>query len=116
MNAVSSQTFPKYLRLQNTLDFKRIFAHGYRENLEFIKIISLENSFEFPRLGIVAGKKNLPKAVLRTKFKRVLREIFRKNKHNMENKDYIAISTKKIKDVGSSYSGKDFESFIKGIH
>ena len=116
MNEVSSQTFPKYLRIKNTLDFKRIFAHGNRANLQSIRVISLENSFQFPRLGIVVSKKNLPKAVLRTKFKRVLREIFRKNKHKLDNKDYLLISTKKIKDIGNSYNGMDFERFIEGIH
>ena len=116
MNAVSSHTFPKYLRITNTLDFKRLFAHGNRANLEFVRVISLENSFEFPRLGIVVSKKNLSKAVLRTKFKRVVREIFRRYKHDLEKKDYLVISTKKIKDIGNSYCGKDFEGFINGTH
>jgi ribonuclease P protein component len=116
MNVISSQTFPKYLTIRSTLDFKRVFAHGKKTNLEFVRVISLENSLGFTRIGIVVNKKELPKAVLRTRFKRVIREIFRKYKHNLGPKDYIVISTNKIKDLGSSYSGKDFERFIKGIH
>lgn len=116
MNVISSQTFPKYLKVRNTLDFKRIFADGRRSNLEFITVISLDNSFGFPRLGIVVNKKSFPKAVCRTKFKRVMREIFRKNKQDLELKDYLVISTKKIKHIGNSYKGQDFERFVKGIH
>lgn len=116
MNLISSQTFPKYLRIRNTSDFSRVFVSGKRSNLEQIRLISLENNVEFARLGIVVNKKNLPKAVLRNKFKRVIREVFRNNKDKMGSKDYLVICKSKINKAGSTYKGEDFKRFINGNH
>ncbi|NIS10116.1 MAG: ribonuclease P protein component [Candidatus Dadabacteria bacterium] len=116
MKVVSSETFPKHLRIHNTLDFKRLFAHGSRNNLESVRVITLDNNLGYPRLGIVASKKNLPKAVMRSKFKRAIREIFRKNKECLESKDYLVINLKKINDKEYLYRAREFERYIKNIH
>ena len=116
MRVVSSETFPKRLRLHNTLDFKRLFVQGSRSNLESLRIISIDNNLGHPRLGIVASKKNLPKAVMRSKFKRAVREVFRKNKECLESKDYLVINLKKINDKEYLYRAREFERYIKKIH
>lgn len=116
MKAVSSETFPKHLRIHNTLDFKRLFAHGSRSNLESVSVITLDNNLGYPRLGIVASKKNLPKSVMRSKFKRAVREVFRKNKEYLDSKDYLVINLRKASDKGRLYKARDFEGYIKSIH
>ncbi|NIP39244.1 MAG: ribonuclease P protein component [Candidatus Dadabacteria bacterium] len=114
MRTVSSETFPKYLRIRSPLDFKRLFACGSRSNLEFVRVISLDNNLGYPRLGIVASKRNLPKAVMRSKFKRAIREVFRKHKEYLGNKDYLVINLRKTNDKGQVYRARDFENYIKG--
>ncbi len=116
MKGDSSETFPKYLRIKNTLDFKRLYAHGRRNNLEFVRVISLDNKLGHPRLGIVAGRKNLPKACARSRFKRAIKEVFRRNKKHLENKDYLVVNIKNIDYTGKYYRAEDFEKYIKDIH
>ncbi len=116
MKVVSSQSFPKQLRIKSTLDFKRVFSLGSRSNLGSIRLISLENSLGFARLGLVAGKKYLPKAVMRARFKRVIRELFRKNKQYLGSRDYIVVCSKDMATDIWTYDARELEQYIKGVH
>lgn len=53
---------------------------------------------------------------MRSKFKRAVREVFRKNKEYLDSKDYLVINLRKASDKGRLYKARDFEGYIKSIH
>lgn len=68
-------------RLLRAKGFDHVIRAENVANLNF-KIFFAPNSDEHARLGIVASKKTLPRAVDRNRFKRMVREVFRQ--HNIK--------------------------------
>ena len=60
-------------------DFQRVYERGTRVHGRFSTLFVLPNSLPIGRLGIAATKK-LGSAVRRNRAKRLIREVFRRNK------------------------------------
>jgi len=73
------QSFPKAFRLLKREEFKRVYSGGKRVVGRYVLIHALPNSLGHPRLGITVTKKS-GKAVVRNRWKRLIREAFRRNK------------------------------------
>lgn len=58
---------------------------------EYFKIFFMCNSWGNARLGIIAGKKILPRAVDRNRAKRIIRETFRQHDINIRKLDVIVM-------------------------
>lgn len=84
--------FTKNSRLLKPADFKAVFdapikkIHGDR-CIVFVK----KNQQDAPRLGLAITKKKVKQAVLRNKIKRVTREVFRLNQHELAGVDLVLI-------------------------
>ncbi|MCP3897080.1 ribonuclease P protein component [Moraxella sp.] len=84
--------FTKDQRLLTPTDFKHVFdspmkkIHG-DHCIVFVK----HNDKNTPRLGLAITKKKLKQAVMRNKVKRVTREIFRLNQHEIADVDLVLI-------------------------
>lgn len=57
-------------------------------------ILYRANSLNNPRLGLIVAKKNIKHANQRNQFKRIIRESFRINQHNLPNVDIIVLARK----------------------
>ncbi len=69
-------------RLLSNSDFQSIFnSANLRVGLGEILILANPNTLSYSRLGIVAPKKVLKRAVDRNRIKRLVREAFRTNQH-----------------------------------
>ncbi len=66
-------------RIRRRADFQQVYQNGVRLNGRFSTIFFLPNHQETGRLGIAATKK-LGGAVQRNRAKRLIREVFRRNK------------------------------------
>ncbi len=77
------ETFKKQEKLKKSKLIEKLFANG-KPITEFpIKLIYLETEHESPykiQAGVTISKRNFNKAVDRNKIKRLLREVYRKNK------------------------------------
>ncbi len=77
------ETFKKQEKLKKSKLIEKLFANG-KPITEFpIKLIYLETEHESPykiQAGVTVSKRNFNKAVDRNKIKRLLREVYRKNK------------------------------------
>ncbi len=73
------QSFPKAYRIRRRDDFKRVYAQGKRVVGRYFVLHALPNSLGHPRLGVTVTKKS-GKAVVRNRWKRLVREAFRENK------------------------------------
>ena len=60
-------------RILKTRDFKRAYATGRSALAGFLKLYVAGNMLEYPRLGIVVGKRVSKKAVFRNRIKRIIR-------------------------------------------
>lgn len=73
------QSFSKEEKLRTSEDFIRAYREGKRIKLPGITIITVKNSLPYCRIGISVSKK-FGKAVKRSRAKRLIRELFRRNK------------------------------------
>jgi ribonuclease P protein component len=74
--------FPKSLRLCKRSDYQRLFSFEARYVGRFVTLELRSNQFKLTRLGITVSRR-YGKAVLRNRFKRIVREAFRLSKHQL---------------------------------
>ncbi len=88
-----SYRFEKKLRLLKAADFQIVFKQArYKVSRQTILVLAIDNHLEFPRLGLVIGKKNIAKAVHRNRVKRLFRESFRQNQHLLKSLDIVILA------------------------
>ena len=73
------QRFPKTARLRRSAEFKKVFDVRRVAADDVLIVFGLENGLEFSRLGLSVSRK-VGKAVVRNRWKRLIREAFRKNR------------------------------------
>jgi ribonuclease P protein component len=81
--------FPGRLKLIKTDDFSSVFNFRKRITGHFLAIHYQYNQFGWPRLGLVVAKKTTRHSVDRNYMRRVLRELFRKNQHQIGSVDLV---------------------------
>ncbi len=78
------QSFTKQEKLKKSKLITQLFAEGKSINAFPIKLIYLQIDHQSPykiQAGVSASKRNFKKAVDRNRIKRILREVYRKNKY-----------------------------------
>lgn len=73
------QAFPKALRLLRRAEFRRVYEEGQRRSGPLCALFFRSNGLPHTRLGITATVR-LGNAVLRSRVKRRVREVFRLNR------------------------------------
>ncbi len=81
-------SFPKELRLRKRREFKKVYEEGRKVYSKYFTIHYLENQLGRPRLGITVTKK-VGKSVVRNRWKRLIREAFRLNRHQFPPWDIV---------------------------
>ncbi|MFC1237393.1 ribonuclease P protein component [Vibrio sp. DW001] len=81
--------------------YKNVFQQAHRAGSPHFTIIARDNSLSHPRLGLAVPKKQIKTAVGRNRFKRLTRESFRTNQHQLPNKDFVVIAKKSAQDLSS---------------
>lgn len=81
--------FPSELRLLKTDDFSSVFNFRKRISGATLVINYRNNAHHHARLGLVVSKKVAKLSVDRNYMRRVLRELFRRNKDNLSHLDLV---------------------------
>ena len=98
-------------RVKNKELFNDIIKKGRQTKSKYFYIYYKDNNLDFPRFGIAVGKK-LGKAVVRNKYKRIIRNILNENKKTFKNnRDYIIM----IKKTGLDKSYNELKEDLKNI-
>lgn len=88
----SNESFPRESRLLNGKEFGRVFDKAQAFGAKGYTVLVRENQRSGARLGLVVGKKKLKRAVDRNLFKRLVRESFRRHRHQLPDLDIIVIA------------------------
>ncbi len=109
-------SFPKDLKVRKSFEYRRFAISRKRLKGLYISIdYRFNDTLSNPRLGLTTPAKIGP-AHLRVKFKRILREVFRLNRHNLMSNLEINVSPKSIsKDLKYKDIEKDFLEIISFI-
>ncbi|MCZ6503279.1 MAG: ribonuclease P protein component [Gammaproteobacteria bacterium] len=76
---MADQCFPASKRIHNSKEFDAVFkCNQYRTSKPEFLLLARRNKVKQNRLGMVVRKGIIPNAVERNRFKRLIREVFRK--------------------------------------
>ncbi len=76
---MTDQSFPKRVRIRKRREFLKIYKEGKKIQSKYLIIHYMPNNLGHPRIGITVTKK-VGKSVIRNRWKRLIREVFRKNR------------------------------------
>ena len=79
LNRASDQRFPRAHRLRKRDDFDRVYRRNVHVADDVLVVLGCENELPHPRLGLAVSRKVGP-AVVRNRWKRIIREVFRKSR------------------------------------
>jgi ribonuclease P protein component len=106
-------TFKKYERLRKQAEFDRVFSYGKSLGGSTVAFYFAPNDLKYARAGFIVSKKVCKKAVERNRAKRLMREVFRLNKHRLKPVDIVFIARKGIKGKKFQDVEKDFLKLAK---
>lgn len=84
-------SFPKRMHLRTSAEFDHVFAQKCSAAEGSLIVYAAQNELGHPRLGLVVSKK-VGNAVARNRWKRVLREAFRLQQHELpQSLDFVVL-------------------------
>ncbi len=90
--------------------YKNVFAKAQRFGNHSFTVLIRQNKLEHPRLGMAISKKSAKRAVDRNRIKRIFRESFRLNQHNLPSVDIIAMSKPNAIKLSNSEMRKQIDT------
>ena len=115
MSLLSNFSFPKELKIRKTSQYEEFFGKSKKLRGERFDILYASNSLGYSRVGLIAGKKKVPSAVGRNRVKRVLREVFRKNKSLFGSLDIVFIANRGSESLTYSQAKREIEDNVRSI-
>lgn len=108
-----SEQFPKLNRILKRDLFRQVYEQGQKFQARYFTAFVLANSTEQPRIGITVTRK-IGNSVERNRARRLVREVFRKNKWLVPRGVDIVINVKRPL-VGTGYRDLEgeFVTFLK---
>lgn len=109
---MGDESLSKRERLLKGWEFKAVFDKGWRIDKRFFVIYGIKNLLGFTRIGLSVPKKKVGTAVKRNRVKRILREVFRRNKERfLKSHDIVVVAKKGAEGL----SFKEAEEIILSI-
>ena len=90
LRAMASQRFPKRLRLLSAKEFERVFAARVSVSDSWIVLYAAKTEAGHARLGLTVPRR-VGGAVVRNRWKRMLREAFRLSQHELPVVEFVCI-------------------------
>ena len=98
-------------RIRRRADFRHVYDHGVRVRGRYSTLFFLANSREVGRLGIAATRK-LGGAVARNRAKRLIREVFRRNKI-ASGFDVVVVPKRELLDASLTVLEADYRDILE---
>ena len=116
MITVPTLRFTKKAKLIKTDEFSSVFNFRKRISAKFLALHYQPNQIGRARLGLVVGKKVAKRAVDRNYMRRVLREFFRMQQHEINHVDLVIRVQKKFDKEDFIQIKQEFDSLIAKIN
>ncbi len=107
----SRQSLGRDERIRRHAEFERAYSEGQRTRGRFLTIVVRPNALPVARLGVAASRK-LGGAVSRNRVKRLLREVFRRNKP-APGYDIVVIPRPELLDAELSSLEADYRAVLR---
>lgn len=89
----------KKYKLRNNKDFRKVYDNGKSKANRYLVIFYINNGYDYNRIGFSTTKK-LGNSVTRNRVKRLIKESYRLNSHNIKKGyDIIILSRVKAKEA-----------------
>jgi len=98
-------------RIRRRAEFQQVYDRGIRIHSRYSTIFLLANALEVGRLGIAATRK-LGGAVVRNRAKRLIREVFRRNKI-ARGFDVVIVPKRELLDAGLNALEADYRTLLE---
>ena len=113
---MSELSFNKQAKLVKTDEFSSVFNFRKRISSQHLVIHYQPNTKQHARLGLVVGKKIAKSAVSRNYMRRVLREFFRLNQHEITHVDLVIRVQKKFGRVDFIQIKDQFDGLMNKLN
>lgn len=99
---MSTFGYPRELRILNAGGFQQVFDNAsLKVPDQHILILARPNGLDHACIGFVLSKKNVRLAVQRNRVRRIIRESFRLNQHNLPPVDIVVLARRGLGDLVS---------------
>ena len=106
----------KQAKMIKTDDFSSVFNFRKRISTQYLALHYQPNTHQRPRLGLVVGKKVAKLSVNRNYMRRVLREFFRLQQHEICHVDLIVRVQKKFSKNDFTKIKQEFDGLIRKLN
>ncbi len=106
----------KQAKIIKTDDFSSVFNFRKRIATQYLALHYQPNTYQRPRLGLVVGKKVAKLSVERNYMRRVLREFFRLQQHEICHVDLIVRVQKKFSKNDFTKIKQEFDGLIRKLN
>ena len=101
----------QFERVRRRVEYQQIYGRGLKVHGKFLTMFTLPNGLLVGRLGIAATKK-MGGAVVRNKAKRLIREVFRRNKL-APGFDVVVIPRRELVDASLTAIEAEFRNVLE---
>jgi len=109
--APTAQGLSPQERIRRRADFQQVYDRGLRTNARFMTLFILANNLPVTRLGVAATRR-LGGAVERNRAKRLVREVFRRNK-TLPGFDVVVMPRPELLDADFSSLEADYRTALR---
>lgn len=99
-------SFSRELRLLTPDDFQPVFKNAIPAVSPHLTLLARKNSLGHPRIGMAIPKKHIKRAVGRNRIRRIVREQFRLQQHQLPAIDIVVIAKAGIADLSNQEINK----------
>jgi ribonuclease P protein component len=106
-----STTLRRHERVRQRVEYQKIYDQGSKVHGRYFTLFTLPNGLRWGRLGIAATRK-IGGAVVRSRAKRLIREVFRRNKL-APGVDIVIVPRRELVDVSLTTLESEFRQHLE---
>nr|WP_243881721.1 ribonuclease P protein component [Shewanella algae] len=95
--------------------FKTVFTNPIKASSAEITLLAVPNEMQHPRLGLTVAKRHVKRANQRNRIKRVIRDSFRLNQHDLPPLDIVVLVRGGVLDMDNEQLRKQVEKLWRKL-
>ena len=107
--------FPRELRLLTPAQFKSVFSNPIKASSAEITLLAIPNTEQHPRMGLTVAKRYVKRANQRNRIKRVIRDSFRLNQHDIPHLDIVVLVRNGVMEMENAEINKLIEKLWRKL-